>query len=72
MTMERETEPHHPTEKNKFLNRLDEAFVFLYAHISRDLLFNIEGLNTPNKPGKILNSCLEKKMSFGDTSWRRS
>ena len=22
----REAEPHHPAEKNKFLNRLDEAF----------------------------------------------
>ena len=49
MTMGRETEAHHPTEKNKFLNRLDEAFGFLFAHISRDLLFHLEGLKTPKK-----------------------
>ena len=47
MTMGRETEPHHPTKKNKFLNQLDEAFGFLFTHISRDLLFNLEGLKTP-------------------------
>ena len=46
MTMGRDTEPHHPTEKNKPLNLLDEAFGFLCAHISRDLLFHIEGLKT--------------------------
>ena len=44
MTMGRETEPHHPTEKNKFLDRLDEAFGFLCTHISWDLLFHLEGL----------------------------
>ena len=49
MTMGRETEPHHPTEKNKFLNRLYEAFGFLCTHISRDLLFHLEGLNTPKE-----------------------
>ena len=49
MTMGRETEPHNPTKKNKFLNQLDEAFGFLYAHISRDLLFHLEGLKTPKE-----------------------
>ena len=44
MTMGRETEPHHPTEKNMLLNRLDEAFGFLCTHISRYLLFHLEGL----------------------------
>ena len=47
MTMGRETEPHHHAEKKKFLNRLDKAFGFLCAHISRYLLFHLEGLNTP-------------------------
>ena len=47
MTMVRETEPHHPAEKNKFLNQLDEGFGFLCAHISRDILFHLEGLKTP-------------------------
>ena len=44
-----ETEPHHPTKKNKFLNRLDEAFGILCAHNSRDLLFHLEGLKTPRE-----------------------
>ena len=34
--MGREVEPHHPVEKNKFLNRLDEAFGFLCTHISKE------------------------------------
>ena len=49
MHMGRETEPHHPTEKNKFLNRLDEAFGFHFTHISRDLLFHLEGLKNPKE-----------------------
>ena len=47
--MDRGTEPHHPAEKNNFLNRLDEAFGFLCAQISRDLLFNLEGFITPKE-----------------------
>ena len=47
--MGRETEPHHPTEKNKFLNQLDEAFGFLCTHISYDILFHLEGLETPKE-----------------------
>ena len=43
----RDTEPHHPAEKNKFLNHLDEAFGYLCTHISRDLVFHLEGLRTP-------------------------
>ena len=46
MRMGRETQPHHPTEKNKFLNQLDEAFGFLCTHISQDLLFHLQELKT--------------------------
>ena len=46
MTMDREIEPHHPTEKNKFLNPLDEAFGFPCTHISRNIVFHLEGLKT--------------------------
>ena len=49
MIMGQEIEPQHPAEKNKFLNRLDESFVFIFAHISRDLLFHLEGLKTPKE-----------------------
>ena len=45
----REAEPHHPVERNKFLNRLDEAFGYICTHISRDLLFHLEGLRTPKE-----------------------
>ena len=47
ITMGRDKELHHPTKKNKFLNRLDESFGFLCTHISWDLLFHLEGLKTP-------------------------
>ena len=47
MTMGRETKPHHHTEKNNFLNRLDEEFGFLCTHIFKDFLFNLVGLKNP-------------------------
>ena len=43
----REVEPHQPIEKNKFMNYLDEAFGYICTHISRDILFHLEGLKTP-------------------------
>ena len=46
--LEREVEPHHLGEKNKFMNPLDEAFGYLCTHISRYLLFHLEGLRTPS------------------------
>ena len=49
MTMGREAEPQQYVEKSKFLNRLDEAFSFMCIHISRDLLFHLEGLRTPKE-----------------------
>ena len=39
----REAELHHPAERNKFLNHLDEYFGYICTHISRDLLFHLEG-----------------------------
>ena len=64
MTMGREIEPHHPTEKNKFLNRLDEAFGFLFTHISRDLLFHIEGLKTPKEAWDKIEFLFGKQYEF--------
>ena len=61
MTMGRETEPHNPAEKNKFLIRLDEAFGFLFAHILRDLLFHIEGLKTPKESWEKLKFLFGKQ-----------
>ena len=45
----REVDPHHPADKNKFLNFLDEAFGYLCTHISKYLLFHLEGLRTPKE-----------------------
>ena len=42
-----EVEPHHPVERNKFLNHSDEAFGYLCTYISKDLLFHLEGLTNP-------------------------
>ena len=74
MTMGRETEPHHPPEKNKFLNWFDEAFGFLWTHISWDLLFHLEGLKNPsifllisqflNKLRRYLQVTLQKPKSI--------
>ena len=61
MTMGRETEPQHPTEKNKFFNRLNEAFGFLCTHISRDLLFHLEGLKTPKEAWENLEFLFGKQ-----------
>ena len=61
ITMGRDIEPYHPTEKNKFLNRLDEAFGFLCTHISWDLLFHLEGLKTPKESCENLEFLFGKK-----------
>ena len=47
--MGREIEPQQHVGKNKYLNRLDEAFYFMCTHISWDLLFHLEGLRTPKE-----------------------
>ena len=49
MTMGIEIEPQQYVEKNKFLNRLDEAFDLMCTHIYLDLLFQIEGPRTPKE-----------------------
>ena len=46
MTMGRVTEPQHYIEKSKHLDRLDEAFGYMCIHISRELLFHLDGLKT--------------------------
>ena len=57
----REVEPHHPTEKNKFLNRLDEAFGYLCTHISRYLLFHLVVLSTPKEAWENLEVLFGKQ-----------
>ena len=57
----RNAEPHHPVEKNKFLNSCDEAFKYLCTYISRDLLFHLEGLRTPRETWEKLESLFNKQ-----------
>ena len=61
--MGREAVPQEYVEKNKFLKWLDEALGFMCIHISRYLLFHLEGLKTLKEAWKSLNLCLENKMS---------
>ena len=57
----REVEPHHPAEKNKFPNSLDEAFGYLCTHISRYLLFHLEGFRAPKESWENLEVLFGKK-----------
>ena len=45
----REVDPHHPVERNNFLNLLNVAFGYICTHIFRYLLFHLEGLRTPRE-----------------------
>ena len=56
MKMGREVEPQQYVEKNKFLNRLNEAFGFMCIHISRDILFHLGGLKTLKETWEKLES----------------
>ena len=47
--METEGEPNATAKKIKWHNRRDEAYGLLCLSISRDLLFHIDGLTSPNE-----------------------
>ena len=49
VTMATEVDPNANTEKIKWHNRRDEAYGLLCLSISRDLLFHIDGLESPNE-----------------------
>ena len=49
VTMGTEVEPNSVVEKAKYFNRLDEAYGLLCLSISRELLFHIDSLTTPNE-----------------------
>ena len=44
-----ENEPNSDVEKSKYFNILDEAFRMIYISISRDLLFHVDSITTPNE-----------------------
>ena len=47
-------------EKYKYFNRLDEAFRILFLSISRDILFHVDILTTPNESRLKLESLFGK------------
>ena len=49
VTMETEAEPNGEIEKIKWNNKRDEAYGLLFLSISRDLLFHLDGLKSPNE-----------------------
>ena len=65
LTMAIEAEPNAAVEKIKWHNRRDEAYGILCLSISRDLLFHIDGLTSPNevweKPVEIFSKTNEMR-----------
>ena len=49
VTMATEADPNAAAEKIKWHNRKDEAYGLLCLSISRDLLFHLDGLTSPDK-----------------------
>ena len=56
-----EDEPHQPVQRNKFLNRCDEAFGYLCTYISKVILFHLEGLRNPKESWENIDSLFNKK-----------
>ena len=47
--MDIEDEPGSTIDKSRFLNKKDEAFIFLCLSVSWDLLFHLSRLKTPKE-----------------------
>ena len=56
VTLSLENEPNVVIEKDKWHNRLDEAYGLLCLYISPDILFHLYGLTTPNQVWTQLES----------------
>ena len=61
LTMETEIEPTHYVDKEKYWNRLDEAYGCLCLSISQDLLFHINGLKAHKEVWDKLASLFDKQ-----------
>ena len=61
MKMGREAKPQQYVEKKKVLNWLDESFSFMCTHISRDILFHLEGLRTLTESWDNIESLFGKQ-----------
>ena len=49
LTMATKADPNVAVEKIKWHNKRDEAYGLLFLSISRDLLFHLNGLKSPNE-----------------------
>ena len=49
VTMGTEVEPNSAVKRARYFNRLDEAYGLLCLRISREILFHIDSLTTPNE-----------------------
>ena len=49
VTMGTEVESNSAVEKSKYFNIIDEAFGLLCLRISREILFHVDSLTTPNE-----------------------
>ena len=66
VTMGKEVEPQHPLEKLKYLNKLDETFGFMCIHISRELLFHLDGLKNQREVWQKVESLFGKQDELRD------
>ena len=62
VTMATKAYPNVAAEKIKWHNRRDEAYGLLCLSISRDLLFHLDSLTSPNEVWESLKSLLERQM----------
>ena len=60
VTMATEAEPNAAAEKIKWHNRRDEAYGLLCLSISRDLLFHLDGLTSPDQVWEKLSELFGK------------
>jgi hypothetical protein len=47
-------------ENNKYLNRMDEAYISLCMHISLELLFHVSSFKNPNEIWKTMEGLFGK------------
>ena len=60
VTMATKSEPNVAAEKIKWHNKRDEAYGLLCLSISRDLLFHLDGLTSPNEVWEKLTNIFWK------------
>ena len=60
VTMAIEVDPNAAAKKIKWHNRRDEAYGILCLNISRDLLFHLDGLTSPNEVWETIEEIFGK------------